>query len=302
MRLNRLFVIVVIILSTLSSCSFETDINNVSLSETEKNKLLQHIFEISYQEYADGTNHVNTISPIAEYSIDTNAPENKTIQFLGTECSISYVETIFFPLGDFKVHRYALTDDEDCRILLMEDNSVYAVSGAFAVIDIPSDASSDTVKAAVEPVVSQWLDPSNYANVQVEQGISINGSFGYYKYIYYNDIQGYRTNWASVFVNDNGEIISVQVSNIPINTGALEINESLATELLELKLRSIFDTKSTSFLDYYLSADAQIVMYSGELCAYYPLSVQYYGTQYGNEMELTTACDLLIPIDLLTAE
>lgn len=304
MKITKILVTMLAAFSLLVSCVSREQGNKVKLSEAQKTEYLQSIYEVGDSEHnsMDGTNRQNLVSDAVIVTNDSTVGVNMTIQFLGEALDITYMETIFYPIGGQCVHRYALPVNEKASILFHEDGSVFAVLGDFTTIDIAPDASSDIVKTAVEPVISQWLDTSKYEYVDVKQA-SNDGSFGYYEFQYYNIAHGYRTDWAQVVVDDTGEIGCVWIKNISVNEEVLSsIDTALEEALLEAKLRDIFDTDVTSLLDYELKLSKRIMEYNNELCVRFLVSVSYLGNWDGVELESKDTCEILIPIRLLTTE
>ncbi len=288
--MKKICILLIVLVVCLSSCN-----NNHSSIEDN----LKQIYVVDRGTYQDTKQNVNFVSDEMEYSVRDDVEPKKNIQILSAEFDAVYTETVYYPIGDKEVHKY--TADEG-SILLREDGSVCSVLGiTIGTIDISPTDSYEAVQAKLEPTISKYVDISEYEYLEVQPwGSTDNESnFGRYIFVYYNAIQGYQTDWASVLVNDDGTISRLVIQDVGREIAGIDINKTTEDDLITAELSLLYDTDATQYVSYESSQRPEMVLYNDELNVKYTVSTNF---KYNDdESVFTTIDEILIPLRLLSA-
>jgi hypothetical protein len=264
--------------------------------------LLESIYEIEGTWLNNGSNirHSNTISSKPEQSVDESAEKNLSI-FLEGNHSLSYSDTLYYPIGEEVVHRYYFVDNQEACVLMKEDSSIMAILGTIAIVDVENTASSEEVRTLVEPLIGQWITPSNYNHTEVSRSLPEEyGRFGMYTFLYSNVINGYITSWAKISVTDAGRVFAFWKRGVDVPASQLNIDKELEKQLIELKLGDMYNTELTSLIAYELMLDVPSVnKFNGELCIKYNICVTYIDKSNNGERTIGDQIEILIPIRLM---
>ena len=252
----------------------------------------------------DVFNHENVISDKTVHTKERTVGEKTSFSTASRSYSLSYSESIFYPLKNRKVHKYLVDSSEDeGSVLLNEDGSLYAIlRDDIALIDISKTDTAETVQAALEPAIADLVDLSKYDEVEVQHsGNSVDGSFGRYRFFFYDELQGYRGGYTTVMVYDDGRVGALWINDLLIdaNKNLPVIDKEKEEMMIQKRLQAIYNTDTTEYRSHTLFDMPSLCTYGNELCIYYRLNVTLYETDLSSETSGYTT-ELLIPVRLLT--
>ncbi|MBQ9121150.1 MAG: hypothetical protein IJY12_02165 [Clostridia bacterium] len=169
-------------------------------------------------------------------------------------------------------------------------------------MDIEENATPEEAQALIGPALLPWIDVSKYEYIDMPRQKDVSSAFGSYQFRYYNMIDGYRTNYVEVNVNDNGVINRVKICNIDVEMSALGTDSEMEETILNMKLKEIYTTEDTRYESFSQYAPAYLRWYNGELCVYYTLEAKFSYRSSGSEYSEIKL--ILVPLRLLngTAE
>ena len=263
------------------------------------------VYEVGGGSLSDDVfNHENVISDDVIYTQERTVGEKTTFSTPTSSYSLSYCETLFYPLQNRKVHKYLVDGSEDeGAVLLNEDGSLYAIlRDDIALIDISETDTPETIRPALEKALSNWVDLSKYDHVEVRQsGNSVDGSFGWYRLFFYDELQGYRGDYTTVMVYDDGRVGALWINDLLIDTdeNLPVIDKEKEEMMIQKRLQAIYNTDTTEYRSHTLFDMPSLCTYGNELCIYYRLNVTLYETDLSSETSGYTT-ELLIPVRLLT--
>lgn len=273
----------------------------VSISTSTADALSQ-IFEIGGSYEDDSLNHKNVISNNVIHTTEKIADEQATIQVAGQDWNLSYEETITYRVGDYKVNQYRVGDSEDSSVLLHEDGSVVALLNTSMIkINILPNDTPETVRAALQPAVAEFVDLSKYQNMKVDRSIDENEErFDYYYLILYNTIEGYIGDYTAILVNDDGTVTCLWIKDIAADSDQFEfhIDNDLEEELILAKTMSLLDGLDFEYRSHRVITTPSVVSFNNELCVQYCVGIHF--CEKGSDHETSFAIDILIPVRLLS--
>lgn len=288
-----------------SACSDGASSTNEN-PQNEKNVFLE-IYEVINLQYADQVddgkvNHTNVVSDEIEYSVDSTISQSTTIQIAGKEQSAQYKQTLYYPVGDYKLHQYAISTNLSEYIYLREDGSLAGVNNLNISIDVPKPNAADEVQKNLEAVIAKVLDISKYEYVNAQE-LNYNSLGTAYNFTYYNLFEGYMTDRTSIAVWTGGEVVALWINESPLPKGidTLNINKSIEQRIITEKLEYMYN--SNEYYTYcshsiHENSIPTITIYKGELCISYLLDCTV--TSVESENEFSYAINLIIPLRLMT--
>lgn len=276
----------------LAACGNSTD-------DRAKSALSQ-IYEIDTGSYSgtDVFNHKNVASREPVITHDFPLGKSSALQTQKRVYTLRYSQTKFYPVGGWRLHEYAIGEDGEGRVSLNEDGSIFSIQGCeIEKLDVSKNESAESVRTKLESAISDLVDFSEYEFVSVECSSPDSSDFGLYSFLYYNMIDGYRSNNASVYVESDGTVGGLVIRNLDAESANISgINKELEEELIEEKLKDMYNTEETTYRSHTLS-DMRIVIYENEVCIEYTIGSKVYFSS--RDCEYSKACRILIPVRLM---
>lgn len=236
---------------------------------------------------------VNEFSNTIVYTTEKNAGETKTIDVLNKKWNLTYVNTMFYPIGENKLHNYQIGDNKESYLLLKEDGSIYAILGVpITTLDISQNDTPEEIRATFESAMSGLIDFLKYEHCKVEQT-----SYGAYSILYFNLFQDYYSTMLSVYISNNGEVSGLVIRDmVDLSEADFNIDKEHENEMILSKIKDMLND-DWEYLDHEVSSYPRIVSYEGELCVYY--SIQGHAYSKASDGSFGFACRIIIPIRLL---
>lgn len=286
-------IIILILAFTLCSCGRKTNIDNAG------DKYLTRIYEIDNEIYnvEKDFNHSNIVSDQTVHSTVPGVASKTKLHFDGIEKEFVYFDTLYYPIGEKKVHKY-ITNEEQV-VLLNQDGTVNALLFDFATLNISETAKPNEVLSVLESELVKWVDISQYEHLQMPESVEDDQKFGMYYFLYYNTEQGYLTDYVRVSVLDDGRVFGLSINNLNSDGMVLNIDKELENKMIDLKLKDIYTTESTEYISYNVVVQPRIVVFNDVLYVLYSVSANYL-TVSGEQMS-SFANSILIPVDLVAA-
>lgn len=260
---------------------------------------LPQIYEVDASGYGeqDGFNHLNVISSKPITTQERPSDDRKQIQLGEKILDLTYCSTRSYPIGDLKTHEYLIDGTEGERVLLKENGGLYFWTGNIAQLDIaPSDA-EETVLATLKSEISGVVDLEKYQYMDVERSLP-GDDFGFYKYTFYNAVNGYVTDFVFVGVLSNGTVSPLCITEVDPDAVALcgKIDADVENEVLLSKLIDIYNTDRTAYIAHEIYG-VRAVQHDGTLCIYYTIGCEIRDLDL--DIEVGAVCDIMIPVQLL---
>lgn len=296
--MKKIHLLLIVLVVCLSSCN-END--SSTHNDVDYKNYVQQMYVVDNGSYNDtelyNKKNINIISSETVRSVRNDVEVKKSINVLNHKFDAVYKETIYYPIGAYKAHSYTVGEGS---VLLNEDGSVKSIFGVtIGKLDILPTASPEKVRVLLEPVVVNLIDVSKYEHFDVyEWGSNQNTNhFGRYNFVYYNAIQEYKTDWASVCVSDDGTISRVVIRNLSCDISNLDIDKKNENALISTELSSLYDTDTTHYVSYEQAEQPQIVLYNDELHVMYSLDIEF--ELLTANQNYNTKSEILIPVKLL---
>lgn len=288
---------VAIVAVLLTACSPA----NVASGDSNTPTYIEHIYQIHVPEYTEryGLNDRNLISNASIETFQQNM-EQKNIELFGNSKRATYVKSIYYPIGDLELHKYNVEGLDNCSVLFRDDGSVDGILGDFAKINISGQETAEELKPMVEKVIHKWLNPEDYQYVKFNQTRYNENTFGLYDFIYYNEHNGYITNFATLSIQDNGTIFSLRIMDCEIGDG-FYVNKELEKTILDGKMNDLCNTASTKLEKYTIEGTPSVVKYDEELYIEYDIIYSVMIKLQSNEFnqKISYRQYILIPVELL---
>lgn len=270
-------------------------------AEAPYDTYLNQIYLVMDESYSESTaEDVHVISSIPVSSMEEGLPQTKELVLHGQTIQLTYRGTRHVELGSYKYHAYTVNGDERYSILFNEDGSIRALLYYFTTIDIAPDATPDTVRALLEPILEAYVDISKY-EVAEEPNIDLDrdGSFGRYYFYYYNRVDGYIADFTRVAVDDAGRVYGLAINDLSMDVPQFTIDKEKVNTLIDLKLQKLFEASDSQYVSFDLGVNRpSIRIYNGELNIYYYVKAQLQKNGHPDQRSM----ELLIPLRLLTTE
>lgn len=279
-------------------------LSGCSGQENSYQSYIDEILELDSFSYPEEIklNHKNIVSLRTESSINPDATAKIDVKILNQNYKFHYEETLTFPVRDETVDSYLLEGaEEEQRILLTQNGEIRSILFKFARIEIESDADINEVFDKLKPILEKFIDLSDYKHVNMTGNTEKRGeSFGFYDYLFFNEINGYMSDYCKVAVTDEGYLLGFSNISLDVDMTNLQLNidKKWEDKLISEKLKDMFSTSETEYISYHFDTrlTPQIVQYEGELYIQYWVSAQY--THFNSEIS-SGLFGLLIPVHLL---
>lgn len=273
---------------------------------------VSQIYEIELSDYSELNRyelfyHENVISKEFIYTQELPNGTAATFKTDKREYGLTYLETVFLPVGDYKAHDYSIDGDEDSFVRLREDGRITFIKNyPIAKLDIDPHASPNEVRIALGPALSDLIDLSQfnfYEEISVDT--STEEGFGEYTFSFYRTFQGYLTNFAMISINDDGVVYLLrnQNDNTDIEEYCANIDKELEEKLILAKLEGMYNTEETEYTEHKIlddPASKSVFRYNNEVCIQYEVVCKVYISK--EDCSDFVGCTLLIPVRLLYGE
>lgn len=275
----------------------------ILLSSDQLDAALSKMYEIDTLGYGetDGFNHNNVISNQLIYTQEDQRSSNFTFQSADKKLNLSYQETVFYPVGETKLHKYTI-DEEDQGCFYFDENGELSaiLNYTIARLDIAPSDTAETVLTALKPAISKYVNPDKYQNLDIARSNPDEADFGFYRFWFYNSVSGCYTDYFTVGVMSDGTVTALSITNAEPDAVALanQINPDVEKELIAAKLTDIYATEKTKPLNYSIYY-ARIVSFEGNACIEYTIdcNVEYLSHSSSSQCMMNT---LLIPLEVLS--
>ena len=291
---KKIILLLVFIVSLTSGC---TQTNNTVMKPMDLSTILEVDSEQSKVEAE--FNHKNLISDKPEYFTDNNVAKNKRIILNDNECDLIYKDSLCYPIGNKKVHRYFVDGDENKTILIDEQGNINSILYRYTKIVINKTASPEVVLKLLQEELSKIIDISYYKNVKTPDYNQKTDGFGVYDYLFYNKYNDYITDYLRVSVIDDGSVLGLSINNLDVDDFRADINKEKLEAAIEMKLKNIYDTKQTQYQSYFTKFDPCIVQYDDTIYVQCFVVAKY--THETNGEMSSYINNILIPINELNA-
>ncbi len=272
---------------------------NKKSDSTTKDDYLNDVFEIDAGQYSaeKDLNHANLIYNNPVLTVDTTVQASKTIVLNGADLSLTYKNTAYYPIGDKKVYRYLVGGDESKIIEIDTNGNITRIRYEYTKLDISKNATPEEVLAKLRPELAKIRDLSKYEFIKLPGSRESDSGFGSYQYLFYNMEGSYTTDYLFVAVFDDGSVTGFQIRDLPNEERNFNINEDKVNEIIEAKLRDIYDTDNTKYVSFERSGDYSLTVYDGKY--YLRCAVSARHIRFGSEKS-GFLIPLLIPMELIT--
>jgi hypothetical protein len=279
---------IVCLMLSLGSCGESKG----STNEVDISKIL----EVDYGEYdtEKDFHHKNIIVNEVEHSDDATASSEIELRIDDADWALNYQDTLFYPVGAKKVHRYLVDGDEKKTVLISEDGKVNSILYEYTVLNIEETASPEEVLASLKAELSQYIDISKYDSIKIPEQTDASSKFGIYDYLFYNSQNGYMTDYLQVSVSDTGAVSGLSVNTLGTTDFTLNIDKTIERSAIESKLKDIYTTDTTTYEAYRSAFEPCVTIYDNQLYVQYFVVAQYTHAQNG---EMTSCVNsILIPL------
>lgn len=264
----------IIIIGSMSACK-QTPDNEIS------EDILSQVYRVDTSLGSDkaGDENTNTTADGRIITIEKEVGAKTVFEFLENDLTITYQETQFIPDGDVKIHKYAIDGTEKGQVSLYEDGTFQQIFWSeLQLLDITPMESPESVEEKIKAELDGFVDFSAYEYCDMYADLNADGTYRKYSYCCRNQVNGFTTNMVQIYITGEGVLLGLQY-NYPkpeLTAQDLQISDSLAENILQMKIKSVYDTEETRFLSYKLDSDrTMLTMYKGEVCVSYSVVVTY---------------------------
>lgn len=240
-------------------------------------------------------NHVNVVSGLGQTFYADSEPEDKTVMLADVAYDLTYSRSVYYPWKSMTLHVYNVNGDEKKPVLLDEEGDIKAVLFPFFELKINE---SDSSQRVLEVLKAEWpglFDISFYKHVDYNERTPDACAWRYH-YTFYNECDGYITDYLMVTVTQKGEISYVSENNLPVSDLEVDIDKEKEREIMEAKMKDIYTTDDTQYQSYETAFTPYIRLYEGQLYVEYQVGVKYLWLGETTSSFLNT---VLIPLHML---
>ena len=264
----------IIVLPMLASCTNST--------EKDAGRFLSQVVEVD-------THPVSSVEQIEG--------ELTSYEINGQKIDVAYEKTFYYPVGDKKMHYYAISGSNGDYFLLKEDGTLSTICG-FSIcerilgkLSIEKDESVEDVCSALGFTIAQIIRVEDYNKWKVTEKPSKNSDI--YTFVFYNEINGYICDYAVAILNADGRILRVTSIDDTDYLGLnLNVDREWENQLLLTKLKDRYNAENNKYVSHEIH-EKRITKYGDEICVLYDISVM--ATNFGERI------DLVIPLSVLTS-
>lgn len=228
-----------------------------------------------------GLDHKNLIPDKPQHSVSEDVQINKSLVLNGLNHSLKYKDTLYYPIGAKRVHRYFVDGDENKAVLIDDKGAINSILYKYMTLNISRSSSPAAVLESLKPELSEITDISYYKNVKMPEPTHDAEGLGIYDYLFYNQNNGYMTDYLRVSVSDDGSVFGLSINNLTETNLNLNVNKEKEKNAIESKLKDIYNTDDTQFQSYAMSYDPCITVYENRIYIEYFISAEYTHKQHG---------------------
>lgn len=267
---------------------------NVEKENFDVNK----IYEVDHKQYNEEKefNHKHLISGTPEILFDKNVQLEKNFIINGMELKLKYNRTLRYDIGNECLLEYFVDGDEEKVILLSDDGKIDSILYDYTVLEISKTTNSDEVLELLKNELRKFVDISFYSNVTVDETEYLSGTN--YDYLFFNNENGYMTDFLRASVDVDGNVYAVKFYNLKATDHLkVDVDKEKEQQAIELKLKDIYNTEITQYKSYEEVFDPRIVIYEDQLYVEYFVAATYTHEQHGERSSYINT--LLIPLEMI---
>ncbi len=290
--MKRISVLLVLILVVLN-CSCGSTVDLDSILEIDNGSLSQEGITL---------NHKNAISDSPVKQKNEDVQTNIKIKINEEEMSLVYDTTYFYPVGAKRVHLYLIDGDEEKKVLIDESGNINSLLYSFAHLDISPFDSPEDVWKLLKPELSKYVNLANYASMKMPNESQNDYGFSMYSYLFYNETNGYMTDYVMVSVSQKGNVLGLKINDLPTHDFEVDIDSEKEKNAIELKIKDIFNTDKTKYVSYKMEFEPRITVYNGQVYVEYYVSARFIRKDRAKaeETEMSSFLNsILIPLDMI---
>ncbi len=260
---------------------------------------LSRILEIDDGQYSaeKDFNHTNLISADPVLTVETTVQTTNNITLNDINLSLTYKDTAYFPLGDKLVYRYCVDGDDSKVIDIDMNGNLNRIRYKYITLDISKTATPEEVLTKLRPELEKIRDLSQYEFIKLPEQRESKEGFGSYGFLFYNMEGKYGIDYLYVAVFDDGGVTGLYIYDLPDEKRNFTVNEDKLNDIIEAKLRSIYDTNDSKYVSFKKYGDYDyLTVYNGEY--YLDCSVVPKFIRNGHETS-GFVISLLVPLDLI---
>lgn len=283
------FCIFLVLILVVLNCSCGSTIDLDSILEIDNGSLSQEGITL---------NHKNAISESPVKQKNEDVQTNIKIKINEEEMSLVYDTTCFYPVGEKRVHLYLINGDEEKKVLIDESGNVNSLLYKFAHLDISPFDSPEAVWELLQPELCKYVDLKNYAHMKMPNDSQNEYGFSIYDYYFYNETNGYMTDYVIVSVSQKGNVLGLKINDLPTHDFKVDIDSEKEKNAIELKVKDMFNTNKTEYISHEMHFEPRITVYNGQVYVKYYVSAQFKNTVKNAEMS-SFLISILIPLDMI---
>ena len=292
--MKRFIICIVMIIFAILTCSCEDQ------GEIDQ-KDIDSIYEIDVGCFKQETqvNHKNIINNDEVVSVDENALKTRTLSLGGCDYEMIYQDSIYYPVGDYKVDRYFIDGNEEKSVLVNRNGDIYALFFAFSEINISNTDTPEDVLPVLREELGKIIDMTKYEKVHIPKMSESDKENGFrtYSFTFYNERYGFTSDTVTVFVSGNGNVRNLRIYDFPDELLSTKIENKKVEQLVEAKIKDMYTTDYVEYISCRIFGEKKLVIYQGEPCILCSVSPQYYEKESDKEWP-GWLFDILIPTRL----
>lgn len=313
MKKITITVIIFALMLSLMSCN-QTRITGKTETSTETTPIepitpsaddrILGIYELDPEMYSSSSTVIRNPLVLSSTSfLDVNVAPTKQFSIGQQMVTASYMKTTEFVLGDSQIEMYSFNK---VKFGYREDGKLYAVSnvdasveGGFAKIELGVNDSLTDIRSKLTNAVHDWIDLNAYDKFKGVTLGEIGESGDFLDYNFYNIINGFIVDSASISVKPDGSVFVIQTHITPnVDVSILEtIDKDYEREVILAKLRDMYEINGNKLAsDEYNVWGAYAVQYEGELYIEYTI---YTNVITSKETTEYPGSHLLVPVSAL---
>ena len=302
------FILIFVFIIGLCSCGNQNNVTttqnkNINNQSFDYLDLILQLKE-DYLGVEEELNDKNIISDAPTHFIDNNVKETLVVKINGVDEELHYSESLYYQVGDQTLHLYLVNGEEGKTVLIDKNQKISSLLYKFTVINVNESATPEEVLLELKDILSEYLDLSSYKYIKMPEDKSKeNDGFGSYRFIFYNSVGGYQTDWIKISVSDDGAVFGFAINNLKHNISSLNINEDLANEMLELKFKDMFTTEKTEYISYKVDETypRRVIVINDKSYIEYRGSARYLHKDSGLEVNSYSQY-IYIPVEIISSK
>ena len=154
----------------------------------------------------------------------------------------------------------------------------------------------------LKPELSKYVNLANYASMKMPNESQNDYGFSMYSYLFYNETNGYMTDYVMVSVSQKGNVLGLKINDLPTHDFEVDIDSEKEKNAIELKIKDIFNTDKTKYVSYKMEFEPRITVYNGQVYVEYYVSARFIRKDRAKaeETEMSSFLNsILIPLDMI---